>query len=125
MKFIDILVATLQKECNNPSREKEVLYFLLMDLALKSDKLTERKAWETLASLVSIVWKDRKFPSFETIKAIMADSNKIHRLGEPRTSSVLFSLREIEWGEQAVKKFLAEHAWKGLAGFDEDGTPWK
>jgi hypothetical protein len=125
LKFIDILVETIQKACNDPSQEKEVLYFLIMDLALKSDKLIERKAWETLASLVSSVWKERKFPSLQEIEALKAKTNSIHRSGEPRISRVLFSLREIEWGEASVKKFLAEKAWKGLAGFDEDGTPWK
>jgi hypothetical protein len=125
MKFIDILVDTLLNECKNRDQVKEVLYFLVMDLALKSNSLSERKVWETLASLISIIMKDRKFPSFKIINALKAETNSIHRSGEPRTSTILFSLREIEWGEAAVRKFLAEKAWKGLPGFDEDGTPWK
>ena len=125
MKFIDILIEATQKAVSKPEQEKEILYFFLMDLALKSRKLSERKAWETLASLVAIVWKDRKFPSNKDILAVKASINSKFRENIPRTSGSLFSIRKFELGEAALKKFFNETAWKGMPGFEPDGTPMR
>ena len=125
MNFIDSLIGTIQLEISKTENVKEVLYFFLMDLALKSKKLSERKAWELIASLVSLVWKDRKFPSFERLNSEKSEINSLHRENIPRTSGVMYSIKEYELGEAAVRKFLAEKAWKGMPGFNEDGTPWK
>lgn len=125
MRFIDVLVDMVQKAIRTPEQEKEILYFLLMDLALKSKGLSEQKAWKSLALLVSRVWLNRTFPSDSEIHEIKASINRDSRRKENRTSNFLFSLEDFEMGEAAVKKFFAERAWKGMAGFDEDGTPWK
>jgi hypothetical protein len=123
MKIIDLLVDMVQKAIRSPEQEKEILYFLLVDLSLKSKSISERKAWMTLALLVSRTWSDRKFPSDLELKKLKSQVNRDFRNNETRTSSFLFTLEDFEMGEAAVKKFLHERAWKGLAGFEEDGSP--
>jgi hypothetical protein len=123
LKFIDILIETLEREISNPSQIKEILYFLIMDLALKSNKLSERKAWETIASLVSLVWSTKRFPSADDLTTLRSEVNSLHRNKNDRTSFIFDSLKMFELGEASVRKFLHEKAWKGLAGFDDDGKP--
>jgi len=122
MNFMDVLVDCLQQEMEDPRRVREVLYFLVMDLALKSKKLTERKAWEILGSLIAIVAKTKSFPDFATIKGVSSKINSEHRERIPRTSESLFSLKWFELGEASVKEFLSSQAWKGLPGFGEENS---
>jgi hypothetical protein len=123
MKFIDILVEVCRDATSSPVRIKELLFFFTMDLALKSKKLSERKAWETLGSLISLIFKQKRFPNSAEIDLVKNQVNSLHREKNTRTSDVLFSLKMFELGEAEVKKFFNSRAWKGMPGFKEDGTP--
>ena len=123
MRIIDILVDTILDSLSTPAQMKEVLYLLLMELSLRSESISERKAWEVIASLVSLTFSIRRFPSPEELVTIRKNVNKAHRLDEKRTSLIFETLKMYELGEAAVKKFLHSKAWKGMPGFEEDGTP--
>ena len=125
MKFIDVLVETLQQGSRDPRRAREILYFLVMDQALRSKTLSERKSWEIIGSLIAYVGRERHFPKPAQLKTIKSSINSLHRDQDPRTSEILVSLRMFELGEAAVKKFLMERAWKGFPGVTERGKPLK
>ena len=121
----EFFLEALKKARRNPEQEKEILYFFLIDLALKSKKLSEQKAWKTLAVLVSLIWKDKCFPTDPQIAEAKASVNRSSRNKESRTSGALYSIEDFEMGEAAMKKFFNSQAWKGMPGFEEDGTPLK
>jgi hypothetical protein len=123
MKFIDFFVEQLQQGLSDPRQMREVLYFLIMDQALRSKNLSGRKAWEIIGSLVAFVGKNGKFPDADEMKSFKASINSKHRNLGPRTSRILESLSMFELGELAVKKFLDKSAWKGFPGVDERGNP--
>ena len=123
MKFIDFFVEQAQRAMSDTRQMREVLYFLIMDQALKSKNLSSRKAWEVIGSLVAFVGKNGKFPDAGKIRRFKSSINSKHRNLEPRTSSVLESLKMFELGELSLKKFLEKAAWKGFPGVDERGNP--
>ena len=118
MKFIDILYETLIREFRSPEQQFEIINLLLIDKALKSATVTERKAWYAAALLVRQIKSSRKVPTCEELNTIRASVNRCTRSKEPRTTGVLYSIEELELSEAAVRKFLHEHAWDGLPGFD-------
>ena len=125
LRFIDKFVEVLLENLRNPKEEILLIQNLLIDLSLKARSLPEHKAWETLASITSLVATEGKFPSFSAIRSVKADTNARHRNKEFRTSEILDSLTMFELGERAVKKFFSAGAWKGMPGFTEDGKPLK
>ena len=135
MRIIDFFIDAVRNGIKTPEHEKEILYFFLMDLALKSKQVSERKAWEFLALLVSIIWKERKIPSLDAVNDLIKIIKAKFRQSSPplngegnintRTSKYLYTLDDFELGERALRRFLSERAWKGMPGFEEDGTPLK
>jgi hypothetical protein len=116
----DILVEALQRAASKPEISREVLYFLVMDSALKCDKLSERKAWELIAHLIASISKHHRFPDGAELSRLQAGINARHRSRKEGTSDLLTSLKMFELGEASVREFLDADAWKGMPGFDPD-----
>jgi hypothetical protein len=119
LRIIDLIIDKLESEFNNPARMREILITLVMDLAVRSTTISERKAWETISLLISAVSKTGKFPDEETLQTIKASISSLHRNREERTSSLIFSLKMFELGEHELREFLQARAWDGLPGFGE------
>ena len=119
MKFIDILVARLREELDQPARIREILISLCMELAVKSTTLPERKAWEIISLLISFVSKSGVFPDPTQILRIRSLVNSQHRESSYRTSDLMFTLKMFELGEHTLKEFLSKNAWDGMPGFGE------
>ena len=125
LNFEDALVEGILQKIRSPEHIKEVLYSLIIDLALKAKNLKSRKAFELIGALIALVYRDGSFPDTEVLTRLKSEINFNHRNREFRTSEVFETLYDLELGEREVKKFLHERAWKGMPGFNEDGTPMK
>jgi hypothetical protein len=90
-----------------------------MDLAVRSTKVSERKAWETISLLIAIVSKTGRFPVEADLKTVRSQVNSLHREKENRTSDLIFTLKMFELGERELREFLSAKAWDGLPGFGE------
>ena len=123
MNFIDALVDCLLLEAKDPRVMREVLYFLVMEQALKAKRLSIRKDWELIGSLIAFLGRKSRFPTTLEIEDLKSSINSLHRERRERTSDSLFSLKMFELGERAVKKFFTETAWKGFPGVHPDGRP--
>ena len=116
----DLLTEALQRAASKPEISREVLYFLVMDSALKCSKLSERKAWELIAHLIALIGKHHRFPSDAELSRLKSDLNARHRSRHEGTSDMLTSLKMFELGEASVREYLDADAWKGMPGFDPD-----
>lgn len=119
MRIIDLIIDKLESEFNNPARIREILITLVMDLAVRSTTISERKAWETISLLISAVSKTGRFPDDETLQLFKSSINSIHRDNKERSSDLIFTLKMFELGEQEMREFLSNRAWDGLPGFGE------
>jgi hypothetical protein len=124
MKVLDILIESIQQAVgDDPRQMREVLYFLIMEQALKSENLQSKKGWMTIGSLVAFAGRERRFPKPAELRAIKSSISSALRNAETRTSCILYSLTEYELGEHLLKKFLEKDAWKGLPGVTPSGKP--
>ena len=117
LKFEDLLYEILIKEFRTPEKQRELMYLLLMDNACKATKYSERKAWEFLASLLSVISRTKKIPSKEAIATCKATVNSAHRNKRSSSAAFLYSIEDIELSEKSVMSFISENAWEGMPGF--------
>ena len=119
--MFDKFVLALTQELKNPTRMIECLHSILLELTLTSPKLSSRKNFEFVNSLIAIIAKENNFVSLETLKTLRSNIKDKYRGNfEVRASDFDFTVRDIEFGELSVKRFLAAKAWKGLPGFGEE-----
>ena len=119
--LFDKYVLFLLEELKDPTRRRVFLQTLLQDIALESESLADRKNFELLAALVTVISKDSTFISEETFKEIRSlISSKYRGVYEIRASNALYSIHDLVYGELSVRRFLTEKAWHGLPGFGEE-----
>lgn len=121
--LLDKYVLFLLEELKDPTRRREFLFSLCLDIALKSEYLAERKNFELIASLITFA-KGKKFISLETLEKLRKEVATKFRDKSTISSGTRydFTPRELQKGELSVLSFISEKAWKGLGGFDDDGS---
>jgi hypothetical protein len=119
----DIAIDDAVRRCREAPHRMETLFSICLDCALRSPTLAERKAWELLDALISIVTNEHRSPSETEFVNLRAKINSSHRK-VPRsetTAAIEQWLEDFNTGERELKKYFNSVAWKGTPGFTPDG----